>query len=218
MPVRFGTIFFDLDGTLVDSIGDIAGALNHTLAAESLPPLPVEDVLPLVGDGVVKLVERAVARQGKSGADVAALVARLLAHYEAHPCEVSKPYAGIPETLAALQQSGRRLAVLTNKPGSVARALLVALGLSDRFVAIVGDHDGYPRKPDPRALDALVARTGGTREGTLMVGDGLPDVAVAKAYGCASAACTWGYVAPERLAREQPTFMLEEPRELLKIV
>jgi phosphoglycolate phosphatase len=214
--VPFSLVVFDLDGTLVDSLGDIALALNDVLAGAGLDALPVEEVRTLVGDGVKALVERAVGRQREPlrAQPTEPLVAAMIARYEARPCVVTKPYAGIPELLAELRSNGRRVAVLTNKPGPVARALLDAVGLASSLDAIIGDLDGYPRKPDPTALAALARDAGVDAASTLMVGDGLPDLAVARAFGCASAAVAWGYVDAAKLRAERPTFFVERPADI----
>lgn len=215
--VRFPLVVFDLDGTLVDSLADIAAALNHALADAGLQPLGLDHVRSLVGDGVAALVQRAVDGQpaGGQGGASAPLVDAMVARYNQFPCVATRPYPQIPALLDRLRSDGCRLAVLTNKPGPLARALLEAVALTPWFDAIIGDGDGFPRKPDPGALVQLAARHALAPESVLMVGDGVPDLAVARAFGCASAAAGWGYVAPDVLRAEAPTFWLNEPLDLL---
>ncbi len=218
--MRFDLIFFDLDGTLVDSLVDIATALNHVLGSRGLAPLPVDIVRGLVGDGVARLAERGLLAHGRPAPpdEVAALAQAIAAFYLRNVCIDSRPFPGVPETLAALRATpGRRLIVLTNKLGGVARALLAALGLDGSFDAIIGEADGYPRKPAPDAILALLDRHGVAKDRALMVGDGLPDLAVARAAGIACAAAAWGYVPRDSLAALAPEFVLETPRDLLGI-
>ncbi len=219
--MRFDLVVFDLDGTIVDSLGDIAGALNHVLRGAGLVTLDMDGVRACVGDGVLKLVENALARQPVPvpSADAPSLARAVTAYYRETPCVVSRPFPGVePMLQKLLVPSGRKLAVLTNKPGDVARALLQALALDRYFDVIVGEGDGHPRKPAPDGLLALCARFGVTPDRTLMVGDGLPDLAVARAAGCPSAAAAWGYVPRASLQAQGPTFMLDSPLDLVPLV
>lgn len=209
-------ILFDLDGTLVDSLPDIARALNHALVARNLAPLSLDVVRGLVGEGVVKLAQKALAVQ-RSARDPDALAAEIVASYQAEPCVDSRVYPGIPETLAALRARGCHLAVLTNKPGPVARALVDALGLTGEFAEVLGDGDGHPRKPAPDGARALLGRVGVSPDRALIVGDGLPDVALARALGSAVAAAAWGYTTRDRLKAEKPDYWLEAPGDLLAL-
>jgi phosphoglycolate phosphatase len=207
---------FDLDGTLVDSLPDIAAALNQSLTAVGLEPQPTDVVRTLVGEGVLRLAEKALALQPqRASVDAAELARAVVAVYTEHPCIESSLYPGILETLDALR--GVHLAVLTNKPGPVARALLVALGIADRFAAIIGDQDGHPRKPAPQAADALFTQFAVAPTQSIMVGDGVPDLELAHAAGCASAAAMWGYTPRAALIGAKPDHVLEAPTDLLKI-
>lgn len=219
--MRYRHVVFDLDGTLVDSLPDIAAALNHGLRVAGLLPFALHDVRAFVGDGVRALVTRALAARAPSepqlpAADRESVTANLLSYYLEHPSDVGRCYPGIPETLAELRTYGASLSLLTNKPAPVARALLRALRLDAFFAGVVGDGDGYPRKPDPAALAWLVR--GLTPAEVLMVGDGLADLHVAAAFGCDSAACAWGYTAVERLVAAGPTHVLAHPADLARVV
>jgi phosphoglycolate phosphatase len=218
--VTSSLVVFDLDGTLVDSLPDIAAALNHALASCGLGGLPLDVVRSLVGDGVEVLARRALTRQSAERTHDASAIARAIQRrYLEVPCVESRLYTGISEVLTRLAQDpGRRLAVLTNKPGDVARGLLEALGVATRFDAVIGDGDGHPRKPDPAALRSLASRLGASLSRTLVVGDGLPDLAVARAAPCASAAALWGYTPAAALRAESPTHELARPLDLLAVV
>jgi phosphoglycolate phosphatase len=212
-------ILFDLDGTLVDSLPDIAGALNHALAEIGRAPLDLAVVRTLVGDGVLRLAERALAEDGRATlVDAADLADRIRRRYEQQPCVASRLYPGIAEALAALVARDVRLAVLTNKPADVARALLQAIGVAGRFDAVIGDGDGFARKPAPVAALSLMARWNASPAQTLMVGDGVPDMQVAMAAGCVAAAALWGYTPRALLAAESPQFFLDSPGDLLPLL
>jgi phosphoglycolate phosphatase len=208
-------VLFDLDGTLVDSAPDIAAALNAALAELGQPTHPLPTVTGYVGDGAAKLVARAV--DPAAEVDQAVLLERFKAQYAANVCVATKVYPGIPEALDAFAVRGTPLAVLTNKPGDLARSLLRALGLVDRFADVVGDGDGYERKPSPEAALALCTKHGVAAEEALVVGDGLPDVRLAHAARCPVAAVTWGYTSAGGLELERPDWLVDEPRELLSL-
>lgn len=213
----FDLAIFDLDGTLVDTLPDIASALGATLAEAGVPTPPMDVVVQLVGDGARELIRRALALAGAER-DLDQLHARLLAHYGAHVSERSVAYAGVDAALGALAAAGVASAVVTNKPGEIARRLLADLGLRDRFRAVIGDGDGFPRKPDPAAARALVACVGTRPDRTAVVGDGLSDVRTARALGARAISAAWGYVAPERLAAESPDAIASTPEEAARLV
>jgi phosphoglycolate phosphatase len=208
-------VLFDLDGTLVDSAPDIAGALNAALAELGQPVQPLPVVKSYVGDGAAKLVERAAAPSRQ--VDQQHLLERFKAQYAAHVCVHTRVYPGILETLEGFASRGTRLAVVTNKPGDLARALVRALNLDRYFADVVGDGDGFPRKPSPEIALAVCARQGAAPADALLVGDGLPDVRLARAAGCRVAAVTWGYTTRETLAAEAPDWLVEDPRVLLAL-
>jgi phosphoglycolate phosphatase len=221
--VRYDLVIFDLDGTLVDSLPDIAAALNQALLTLGRPPFPVSEVRALVGEGVLRLAEKALARRPAAGgaiwpqeAGLAQVLAdQVRATYRARPCVQSRLYAGIAGLLQTLRaEPARRLAVLTNKPGEVTRPLLAALGVDQLFHAVIGDGDGFPRKPDPAAARALFERFSCEPAQALVVGDGLPDLLIARASGCDSAAALWGYTDAAELAALSPTYQLSSPAEV----
>jgi phosphoglycolate phosphatase len=203
---RFDLVVFDLDGTLADTLPDIAGALRATLEAAAITPPPLDVVRQLVGQGAARLIERALPAS-EAGRDLGPLVARWLDHYRGHLCDGTRLYPGVAALLDRLAGEGVVAAVVTNKPASIARALVDALGISPRLAAVVGDGDGFPRKPDPAAVHALLARFGAVPARVAVVGDGLPDVQVARAVPCTSVAAAWGYVPAAALAAESPTFL-----------
>jgi phosphoglycolate phosphatase len=208
-------VLFDLDGTLVDSAPDIAAALNAALADLGQPTHALSVVTSYVGDGAAKLVERAVAPRSEVDPDV--LLERFKARYAAHVCVDTRPYPGIVQTLERLRAAGTPLAVVTNKPGGLARDLLRALALDAFFTDILGDGDGFPRKPSPEIARAVCARHVVAPADALLVGDGLPDVRLGHAAGCRVAAVTWGYTPREQLAAESPEWLVDVPAKLLSL-
>jgi phosphoglycolate phosphatase len=211
-------VLFDLDGTIVDSAPDIAAALNAALAELGQPVHPLAEVTTYVGDGAAKLVERAVGQTSPtSEVDQERLLQRFKAQYAANVCVHTRVYPGVVEVLEAFAARGTPLALVTNKPGDLARALLRALALERFFADVVGDGDGYARKPAPEAALALCARHGAAPGDTLLVGDGRPDVQLAHAAGCRAAAVTWGYTPRDVLAAESPEWLVDSPASLLRL-
>jgi phosphoglycolate phosphatase len=211
-------VLFDLDGTLVDTLPDIARALGDALAEIGVAPPALDVVKRMVGDGARQLVRRARAGRPDDPAEEDALLARFLASYRAHVCVASRLYPGAREALVALRAGGAALAVLTNKPGDLARALLTTLNAAAALDEIIGDGDGFPRKPDPTAARALLARFGSTPERTAIVGDGLPDMRLARALGATAVAATWGYVTAADLAAESPTHLADNLEAAVRFV
>jgi phosphoglycolate phosphatase len=188
------TLLMDLDGTLVDTLPDLAAALNRLLADRALPPLTSEQVRAMIGDGVAVLVTRAFAAYNRQ--PDATAVADFSADYSAHAAVESRLYPDILPVLTALAADGWRLAVCTNKPENAARSLLDAVGLLPLLCA-VGGGDTFPtRKPDPAHLLATLASAAGTQDAALMLGDHHNDVAAAQAAGIPSIFAAWGYGSP----------------------
>lgn len=207
---------FDLDGTLVDSAPDIARALNVTLSEVGVPRVTPARVAGFIGDGAQKLIERSLPRGAK--VRVAALVERFRSNYAAALCVDTRPYPGVHETLHALSNRGVRLAVLTNKPSDLARALIHVLGLDRLISDVVGDGDGFPRKPAPEAARHLLSRAEADEDRTWLIGDGLPDMQLGRALGCKVAAVSWGYTPRALLAAERPHRILDRPSEMLTLL
>lgn len=191
-------VIFDLDGTLVDSAPDIAAAVAVTLREAGVEPPPLGEVKAMVGDGARALIVRALAASG-ADRDPDLLLARFLVHYADGLCVASRLYEGVADLLARLQAAAIPAAVLTNKPGGLARALLARLGVSAAFTVVLGDGDGFPRKPDPAGARALLEQAAVAPGDAVVVGDGVPDVQLAAAVGARLVAVGWGYVAPDRL-------------------
>jgi 2-phosphoglycolate phosphatase, prokaryotic len=178
-------IVFDLDGTLVDSVDDIAFAANAVLFARGLRPQPTDAYIPMIGEGARRLMERALAVAGDGSADdVDEALAAFLAIYAGNLTRATVAYPGVAETLAALAAAGFRQAVCTNKPEPHARTILSRLDLDEHFAVIVGG-DSVPgvRKPDPRVLAPILEALQLPAAAAVLIGDSKTDVALARAAG-----------------------------------
>lgn len=199
-------LLIDLDGTLVDSLADIAASVDHVRALNELPPLGTEGVRPLIGDGVRLLLSRSLA-----AADVhpnGEALERALAAYDAHhqtQCTANTaPYPGVAEQLARYREEGRQLAVVTNKPLHFAERILEHLGLASYFDTVLGGSCAAARKPDPAPLRLALDRLGAQPRDATMIGDGLPDLRSGRAAGTGVVAVTYGFTPAERLLAEEP--------------
>jgi phosphoglycolate phosphatase len=178
-------VIFDLDGTLVDTVVDLAAALNLTLAELDLPPHGIAAVRTMVGGGLGKLLDRGLAAHGASLGDAARERAlnRLIRHYAAKPAAGSRLYPGAASALSALRAAGIGCGICTNKPDPIARDLLQALSIADAFDCIQGGVHGLPAKPDPSGAKRVMANLGALPATTIMVGDSITDVETARAAG-----------------------------------
>ena len=186
-------VLFDLDGTLVDSAGDLRNALNAVLGERGLRSLPLEEVKGMIGDGASKLVERGLAATGGDPATLMETHRAFLALYEANASDLTRPYPGAVETLEALQAKGLPLAIVTNKPAAATATLLEALDLARFFHVVVGGDTLAQRKPHPAPILHALKGLGVPAEAALMVGDNHHDIGAARAAGTAAVAVTYGY-------------------------
>lgn len=185
------TLILDLDGTLVDSVPDLAAALNRLMGARGLALFDHAATALMVGDGARALVDRAFAARGLAADEDAQ--ASFLADYSANAAVDTRAFPGTEATLRDLAGQGWRLAVCTNKPEVPARALLAGLGMEGYFAAI-GAGDSFPmKKPDPRHLLATIALAGGDAARAVMVGDHANDVQAAIGAGLPCVFAAWGY-------------------------
>ena len=195
----FRIVGFDLDGTLVDSNRDLAPAINHALSTVGRAAIPPEATRKLIGGGARRMLERATELTGGTLPDDAfeAAFGELLVHYEAHIADNTVPYAGCLDALDALLDRGCKLAVITNKIEVYSRKLLDALGMTDRFAAILGGDTLGPgrAKPAPDMIDTAILLCGAKDSGArfAMVGDSTYDVRAARNANVPVVALSFGY-------------------------
>lgn len=206
-------VLFDLDGTLVDSLGDIATAMNHALQQHGLPPHPEAAYLRFVGEGVAKLAERATG--GAAPALQGQVLATYHAYYDAHLFDRTYAYPGVEAALAELAADGVRLGVLSNKSDDFVKRLAARLLPGVTFTAVYGERPGIPRKPDPTAALALAAELGVAPEACGFVGDTSVDMDTAKAAGMYGVGVTWGFRTAEELHAHGARAVVSSAGELL---
>ena len=185
-------VVFDLDGTLVDSRQDLADSTNAMLESLGAPPLELDRVVMMVGEGARVLVQRALAAAGlpSDGVRLDEALKRFHACYRSRLLATTRPYPGITEMLGEVAPLAT-LAMLTNKPFAPSQQLVDAFGWSTHFIHVIGGDGDVPRKPDPRGLQQLMARADAGPESTLLVGDSMVDVETARNAGVSM--CVVGY-------------------------
>lgn len=176
------TLIFDLDGTLVDTSADLCASLNHVLRFYTRPEVDPETVRHLAGHGARALIQRGLALTGEDDPImIEAAVPLFLRYYADHIADDSQPYPGVEDALDALREAGVTTAICTNKPESLARQLLEALGWDRRFAALLGGDSLAVRKPDAAHVLATIGAAGGAVESAVFIGDSAVDVAAARA-------------------------------------
>ncbi|MBB4195249.1 phosphoglycolate phosphatase [Rhizobium aethiopicum] len=194
-PAPAPLVVFDLDGTLLDTHADLVESLNHTIAALGLEPVSYDDLTHLVGQGARVMIERACRLRGHALAEdgLPLLVERFVAHYAGNMPGHTEPYPGLVAAMDRLKSAGYRLAVCTNKMESLALGLLEKLDLAHYFEAVTGGDTFQYRKPDARHLTGTIERAGGDISRTVMIGDSINDIAVARNAAVPSIAVPFGY-------------------------
>jgi phosphoglycolate phosphatase len=205
-------LIFDLDGTLVDSKLDLAQAVNATRSHMGMSPLDNERVYSYVGNGAPVLIRRAMGAQATEP-EVQEALEFFLEYYREHYLDYTTLYPGVREALDRLSAAGKRMAVLTNKPVRISRAILEGLGVAGHFFQIYGGNSFDLKKPDPVGVSALMKETGIPADRCLMIGDSSVDIQTARNAGVASCGVTYGFQ-PETLADPAPDRLVDRLEEL----
>lgn len=214
--MRYRAVIFDLDGTLVDSLSDLAASGNELLAGYKEAPRPVEEYRYLVGNGSRKLVERLL--PGAKEAEIDEALGKYKEIYARRLIRQTKPYPGIPALLEALAARHIPMAVCTNKHTSAAAEVLTHLFTPGTFVAYVGDRPGVPRKPDPANVRYLLEKLRVLPEETAYLGDTSVDMETAVNAGALPIGVLWGFREKAELVENGARVLLEHPGELLEKV
>ena len=191
-------VIFDLDGTLLDTIADLAASTNYALQACGFPTHEVSAYRFFVGNGIMKLFERALPEEARSAEHIERIRALFIPYYNAHNADHSRPYPGMAELLASLQEAHFF-------PGI-------------RFTKVLGQREGIPTKPDPGIVDEIVAVAGVEKADVLYVGDSNVDMQTAQNGGVDACGVTWGFRPAEELASYHPALLASEAAEILAFV
>ncbi len=206
-------VIFDLDGTLIDSLADIAAATNACLAEAGLPQHPESDYPAFVGHGIGMLIHRAMGEHA-SATQEAALVQAVADRYRQHCTLRTRPYEGINALLTELRARDIAMAVVSNKPDDMTQQIVDALWDSE-FGFVTGERAAVPRKPDPTGILTACDTLGIAPGSALYVGDTSIDVQAAANAGVRSVAVTWGFRSAEHLRAARPDHLVDTPAEIL---
>ena len=216
--MRYKAILFDLDGTLLDTLEDLATAANRALGTLGLPAHPTDAYRVFVGDGLRTLAERILPGEQRSAAQVDALVAAFEREYSRTWNERTAPYAGVPEMLDRLTGDGYRLSVLSNKPDAFTRLCVEQLLPHWTFAPLYGQRPGVPKKPDPAAALAIAAELGLDPAEVLYLGDTATDMHTARAAGMVAVGVLWGFRTADELRAAGARHLITHPGELAPLL
>ena len=215
--LSINAIIFDLDGTLADTIGDLAASVNATLTAHDFPRHPLADYRTMVGNGFAALIQRALPREAaEDDRTFKGLLAEASSLYARESLATTKPYPGIPELLSELQERRIPCAVLSNKPDDMTRRMVSSLFPEILFLAVIGDKASRPKKPNPASALAIAGLAGIPPSRFAFVGDSGVDMETASSAGMLPLGASWGYRSIEELEAHGAFAILEKPSELLR--
>jgi phosphoglycolate phosphatase len=214
--MSFQAVLFDLDGTLLDTLADLAGAMNCVLRQRGLPEHPLDAYKRFIGDGVANLVGRVLPPGCDDPALRAECVAAMRAEYARRWDQQTRPYPGVPELLDALSARGLPLAVLSNKPDEFTQLCVARLLLRWRFQTVLGERPGVPRKPDPSGALEIARAFELAPERVLYLGDTGTDMQTAVAAGMWPVGALWGFRDAAELRAHGAAALIERPQELLQ--
>ncbi len=215
MKKDFDTYIFDLDGTLLDTLGDLTASLNHILAKYGLPRHSAENVRRMVGNGISKLVARAIP-DGSGNGNFDGIYKDFMNYYMLHSTDTTRPYDGISELLEELKRRGKKMAIVSNKHFDATEKLRRHFFAGCIDVAI-GERTGIRRKPAPDTVFEALRRLGAEAEGAVYVGDSDVDIMTASASGIPCVSVLWGFRDRDFLAEHGAEVFVEKPADLLAL-
>ncbi len=216
--MRFEGVIFDLDGTLVNSLEDIADSMNSVLRAYGFPVHDIDAYKGFVGRGMRNLVLRALPEDARDEAQVSKCRDSMLKEYGRNYVNKTRPYDGITDLLDELARRELKMAVFSNKNDDLTKKLVGMLLPERRFTAVIGSGPGMPEKPDPRGL-LLISRQLGIDPGSLIyAGDSDVDMETASKVGMCGVGALWGFRTKEELISNGARYVLDHPMDLLRVL
>jgi len=209
---------FDLDGTLLDTLSDLAFSVNYGLGKCGFPIHPVEVYKNFVGNGINMLLTRALPENQKTEQHIALLRNHCIPYYDEHKTDFTKPYEGIPELLQKLLSSGLKLAVASNKYHAATEELIGQLFPDISFAAVLGQREGIPVKPDPAIVYEILQITGIPADNAVYIGDSGVDIQTASNSGLLSIGVTWGFRPREELENAGANYIANTANEIFEII
>ena len=217
-PLMKKLIVFDLDGTLINSLEDLADSANWVLEQHRFPIHPVDDYRYFVGDGVRKLIERILPPENRTEAQIELCRQEFVAYYKIHMEDKTSVYEGTTELLAELKARDLKIAVATNKVHSAVGPLMAKYFPGSRFDSLIGQREGIPVKPHPQIMYDILEQTGCTPDEALHIGDTATDMQLAQNAGVTPIGVLWGYRPLEELQEAGARQIIKHPLDLLEII
>lgn len=217
-PFMIQLAIFDLDGTLLNTLEDLANSVNYILHRHGLPEHPLSAYPYMVGNGIRCLIERALPLNDQSEGRINSLLKEFVTYYQAHKTDYTCPYPGIPELLKSLYHQGIILAVASNKYHEGTLELIRHYFGTTLFQVILGQRNGFPVKPDPAIVNEILGKTGVAPQHTLYIGDSSVDMQTAANGKVLSVGVTWGFRTREELEDSGARYIVNRPEEILKLV
>ena len=211
-------VIFDLDGTLLDTIKDLGTATNYALAKHNYPVHNLEIYNTLVGNGVKKLIERALPQEAKTEENIETLLADFKEYYDQHCTDITAPYEGIVDVIKALKADGLKIAVASNKYQKAAEHIVAHYFGEYNFEAVEGQKENVPVKPDPSIVFSILLKTEVAKEDVLYVGDSGVDMETACRACVDCVGVTWGFRTEKELRSNCATYIVHKPSQILDIV
>ena len=218
MKPKHSGVIFDMDGTIVDTLEDIAASMNKALRKLGFPELPVENYLDKVGWGMERLAFLSLPEEKRQKETASLLAEQATLFYAEDPLAYTRPYPGIPELINVLRQRKIKIAVLTNKPDPVAQKVAAGLFPSGSFDRVQGGAPGKALKPDPASVWELLVELSLTPSDTIFAGDSEVDIKTAVSSGCFPLGVAWGYRSRETITNAGARLIIEKPEELLQLL
>lgn len=207
-------VIFDLDGTLLNTIDDLAASTNYALRQYGYPEHDPAAYRHFVGNGIAKLIERALPEEARQESRIRQVEEKFLAYYQQHKTELSRPYPGIPELLHQLHQQHILLAVASNKYQQGTFELISHFFGNTLFSVVLGQRKGIPVKPDPAIVEEILTRTNIKKDNTIYIGDSGVDMQTANRSGVTSIGVTWGFRSRQELQENGATLLADTPEEI----
>ena len=210
-------IIFDLDGTLLNTIDDLGYACNYALEKAGYPTHPIAEYPRMVGNGINNLIRRALPETERTEENILRIRAHFVPYYDAHNCDYTRPYDGIPELLQTLKAHGHRLAVASNKY-QAATEKIVHHFFPDIFDVVLGEREGIERKPNPQIVYDIISQLSSVNSPLLYIGDSLVDRETARNANVPFVACSWGFVPKQQLMAAGTERIVDKPEEIITII
>jgi len=211
-------LIFDLDGTLLDTVADLAASTNYALSQCGFPTHDTGAYKFFVGNGINKLFERALPEEHKTQENILLVRQHFLEYYGTHNADLTIPYPGMVDLLKTLQAAGVKLAVASNKYQKGTEKLIQLFFSEIHFVAVFGQRENVPAKPDPTIVNDILDIAHEDKQNTLYIGDSGVDMQTAQNSGIEALGVTWGFRPRTEMETFSPKYIVDHPAEILTIV